>query len=103
MGQFIAAKAAKVDDVKVALNKEDLIKVLQSIHSVKDLNEEKKELDEIEFWTLWVKNDLRPLFICIYIITSVHQHTTKKLIADMNWLQSAPVQRHSGYMIPVYL
>ncbi len=41
---FIAAKAAKVDDVKVALNKEDLIKVLQSIHSVKDLNEDKKEL-----------------------------------------------------------
>ena len=43
---FIAAKAAKVDDVKVALNKEDLIKVLQSIHSLKDLNEEKKELIE---------------------------------------------------------
>mgnify|MGYP007063723163 FL=1 len=43
---FIAAKAAKVDDVKVALNKEDLIKVLQSIRSLKDLNEEKKELIE---------------------------------------------------------
>jgi dimeric dUTPase (all-alpha-NTP-PPase superfamily) len=41
---FIAAKAAKADDFKVSLSKEDLIKILQAIHSAKDLNEEKKQL-----------------------------------------------------------
>ena len=41
---FMAAKAAKVDDIKVKFNKEDLIKVLQLIHTHKDLNKEKKEL-----------------------------------------------------------
>jgi len=41
---FISAKAAQVDDVKVPLNKENLIKVLQSIQSIKVLDENKKEL-----------------------------------------------------------
>ena len=41
---FIAAKTAKADDFKVSLSKEDLIKILQAIHSAKDLNEEKKQL-----------------------------------------------------------
>lgn len=41
---FMASKAAKVDDANVQLNKEDLIKVLQLIHTHKDLSNEKKEL-----------------------------------------------------------
>jgi dimeric dUTPase (all-alpha-NTP-PPase superfamily) len=41
---FIAAKTAKADDFKVSLSKEDLINILQAIHSAKDLNEEKKQL-----------------------------------------------------------
>lgn len=41
---FIAAKAARVEDVKVSLNKEDLITILQEIQSTKDLNEEKSTL-----------------------------------------------------------
>ena len=48
---FIAAKAAKVDDVEVSLNKEELVRILQTIQSTKDLNEEKsiliKELIEL--------------------------------------------------------
>jgi len=41
---FIAAEAAKVDDVKVPLNKEELVNILQAIQSTKDLNEEKSTL-----------------------------------------------------------
>ena len=41
---FIAAKAAKVDDVEVSLNKEELVRILQTIQSTKDLNEEKSIL-----------------------------------------------------------
>ena len=41
---FIAAKAAQINDVKVPLNKEELVKILQAIQSTKDLNEEKSTL-----------------------------------------------------------
>ncbi len=41
---FISAKAAHIDVVKVPLDKENLVKILQSIQSVKSLGEEKKEL-----------------------------------------------------------
>ena len=48
---FIAAKAAKIDDAIVSLNKEELVRILQAIQSNKDLNEEKsiliKELIEL--------------------------------------------------------
>jgi hypothetical protein len=41
---FISAKAAQISVVKVPLDKENLIKILQSIQSTKSLGEEKKEL-----------------------------------------------------------
>ena len=41
---FIAVKAAKIDDVIVSLNKEELVRILQTIQSTKDLNEEKSTL-----------------------------------------------------------
>tara|TARA_B100000780_G_scaffold26612_1_gene16858 strand:+ start:594 stop:1259 length:666 start_codon:yes stop_codon:yes gene_type:complete len=41
---FISAKAAHIDVVKVPLDKENLIKILQSIQSVKSLGEKEKEL-----------------------------------------------------------
>ena len=48
---FMAAEAAKVDDVKVSMNKEELLKILLAIQSTKDLGEEKirliKELVEL--------------------------------------------------------
>ncbi|MDC3322022.1 hypothetical protein OAV49_01090 [Alphaproteobacteria bacterium] len=41
---FLASKAASTDKVDTLLSKEDLIKILKSIYSTADLDEEKKEL-----------------------------------------------------------
>ena len=41
---FIAAKASQIEEVKVAVTKEELIQILKAIQSIKNLNENKSKL-----------------------------------------------------------
>jgi hypothetical protein len=41
---FIAAKASQIEEVKVAITKEELIQILKAIQSIKNLNEDKSKL-----------------------------------------------------------